>query len=165
MIEFLMHELLHITASLGVGYVVWRRYGKLLYAMSAAIIGGVLIDLDHLFDYYTVFGFSWNLEYFIKGYNFLKNDKIYVLFHGYEYVIALLILFAFLSPAYKKLRIALLAFILAFFFHLIIDTVTNDITLKAYFIGERMRNNFQIEKLISPEGYKEHLERKKNLNL
>jgi len=114
-----------------------------------------LIDLDHLIDYFLAFGPDFRLDYFASGYQFLKSGKIYVLFHGVEYVIIALILAALLKN--KACKSAFLAVALGLFFHLSADSVANDIPAKSYSLIYRIENRFELEKLVSREHYEKHL--------
>ena len=78
-----------------VGFLIWKYLFKNINVFLIAFLGGVLIDLDHLFDYFLAFGAKFNLTYFAKGYQFLKSDKIYIPFHSWEIVIICFLLFLF----------------------------------------------------------------------
>lgn len=150
------HEILHITASILAGLIVWKLYKKLWTSLIAAFFGGVLIDLDHLIDYYFAFGPTFDLYYFTQGYQFLKSGKVYILFHGWEYAFALLVIFIFIRH-YKILASVILAFTLAMITHLTIDTLTNEMYFKSYFIVKRARVNFDMQKLVPASHYENDL--------
>ncbi len=105
-------------------------------------IGGFLIDLDHFIDYYLAFGLNWNWRYFEKGYSFLKLDKIYVLFHGWEYVI-ILVLLVFLFRN-KCLKMIFLSLALGVFFHLVTDVIIDDVPIRSYSLNYRIKHEFKI---------------------
>ncbi|PIR73431.1 MAG: hypothetical protein COU40_02455, partial [Candidatus Moranbacteria bacterium CG10_big_fil_rev_8_21_14_0_10_35_21] len=104
-----LHLTLHVLSGLLAGYFVWKYYKKPTLTFGFSFLGAVLIDLDHFIDYFLAFGFNFKLDYFTHGYQFLKSDKIYVLFHGWEYVIIFLILglFIFKSKTAKTVIFAL----------------------------------------------------------
>jgi len=152
-----LHLFLHLLTALIAGYIIWRFFGKPLISFGAAFFGAVLIDLDHLIDYFFAFGFHFDIFSFIHGEQFAKNDKIYVLFHGWEYII-LLVAAAWLIKSNFKLKAAVLALALGGFFHLLIDVNVNDgMTLKGYSILYRARQSFDIEKIVTPEHYQKHI--------
>src|SRR5438105_3107149 len=99
----------HIAASLLIALVLWSYYGnpkkKLFLVCSISLIAGLLIDIDHLFDYVLAFGWNFDFSKFMKGDSFTHTHKIYVLFHAFEYV-GLLTLWAFVTK--NKLRKLLL---------------------------------------------------------
>lgn len=150
-----LHELVHLLISLAIGFLVWRKYKEPLPAFVAALLGGIYIDADHLFDYYLAFGFNFNLSYFLNSYQFSVSRKIYVPFHAWEWVILLLVLIVILERRYYRHRAKVLKYLLSFFLaltlgiysHLIIDTVTNDTTLPGYSIIYRVINNFNTDKI------------------
>lgn len=48
-----------------------------------AIIGGILIDLDHFIDYFLYFGPRFSLADFF-GHKYIASGRIYVIFHSWE---------------------------------------------------------------------------------
>jgi hypothetical protein len=158
-----LHELSHLILSLLVGFIIWKISGN-VYVLSAALMGGFFIDLDHFLDYFLAFGTKFNLTYFLKGYQFLKTDKIYVLFHSWELVI--LILFTSLllfRSANLTVSMLLLSFSLSLFLHLFIDVFTNNMQARSYFLMYRMNNNFELKTMVTNNHYQKHLEQKKKV--
>lgn len=153
--ELLLHEIAHLIISLLIGFSVWRIYKKPFPAFAAALLGGVLIDADHLFDYFLVFGPSFNIRYFFENIQFSISRKVYVPFHAWEYVILLSGLYIYLQNnlTKKKLKISkglfalILSLTLSMYSHLIIDTMTNNLVLPGYSIIYRTLNNFSAEKI------------------
>jgi len=147
----LLHELIHLTSSLLAAFFVCRLFNKckLYIAIISSIIAGFLIDFDHLVDYFFAFGIHFNLNYFLKGYQFLKSDRMYIPFHSWELVILLLILFLVLSNFKNRvvLKTILLSFCVALFFHLIADVWVNKIPTTSYFLIYRIKNNFDLKLL------------------
>lgn len=157
-----LHLSIHLFFALLAGFIVWRIWRKSTTSFMGGILGGVLIDLDHLIDYFLAFGFSFKPDYFINGYQFLKSDKIYVLFHGWEYVIIMVVI----AVAVKNLKLKSLVFALAFgaFFHLSTDVIINNTSVKFYSIIFRAKNGFETEKIVTPEHWQEHLIEKSAIN-
>lgn len=158
--ELLIHELGHLGISLLAGFLVWKKYKQPFAAFSAALLGGVLIDADHLFDYILVFGPGFNLRYFFDNIQFSISQKVYVPFHAWEYVLLLSIVYLKLENSFKKKRVSALKFVIPFilaltlgmYTHLIIDTATNNVVLPGYSIIYRALNNFDAVKITkSPE--------------
>lgn len=156
-----LHLFLHILLSIVIGYFVWKQLRNGPAAFLAAFAGGVLIDLDHLIDYFLAFGFSFNPLYFLQGYQFLASDKIYVLFHGWEYVI-LLGAFVWLYKRNTTIRSIACSLCLGAFLHLLIDVnVNNGMTLRSYSLIYRATQKFELRKIVTPEHYQKHQEEKK----
>jgi hypothetical protein len=153
-----LHLSIHLFFSLLAGVIVWRIWKKPLWAFIFGILGGFLIDFDHFIDYYLAFGWNWNWLYFKWGYEFLKNGKIFVLFHGWEYAIILgLALFLFKN---RYARTILAALALGVFFHLATDVVVDDMPIRSYSLNYRIHNSFEIARIVKPDNYEKHLKRK-----
>ena len=60
------HELTHIILSLLAGFLVWIFFDKNISIFLVAFLGGVAVDIDHLFDYFLAFGTKFNLTYFTQ---------------------------------------------------------------------------------------------------
>lgn len=167
--SLLFHELSHLVLSLLVAFIIWKKGHKHIGVFIAALLGGVLIDLDHLIDYFLAFGTTFNLTYFLKGYAFLKTDKIYVLLHSWELVIILFLALPAVALLCKQakeglfIRILILAFSLSLFFHLIVDVQTNSMKAQSYFLLYRMSNNFELKTMVTNEHYLKHLKQKKQI--
>ena len=101
-----MGPLGHTVASLGIGGAVWAATGSAL-AVPAAAAGGVLVDSDHLVDF-----FNW----------YVRKDRrrVMVLFHGWEYAAVglALVLGLWYHPA-------LLAVALGYLGHVVGDHIAN----------------------------------------
>ena len=103
-------------------------------AAGGLVLGvGVLMDSDHLYDFY---------QWYIRG----KSKKIYIFFHAWEYAAAGVIVLAslFFHPL-------LLAVVLAHLVHVATDHFHNRLHPFAYFITYRMLKRFDTE-FITP-GY------------
>ena len=156
------HLCIHVFFALVSGCISWFFFGNPEISFIAGFIGGVLIDLDHFIDYFIAFGLRFKTDYFIKGYQFLKNDKIYVLFHGWEYVI-LLLAFTISISGLTSLKSAIFALALGALFHLIADThINKGMSYKGYSFIFRVMNRFEIKKIVTEEHYKEHLLEKRS---
>ncbi|OFW89156.1 MAG: hypothetical protein A3D75_01630 [Candidatus Levybacteria bacterium RIFCSPHIGHO2_02_FULL_37_18] len=158
-----LHLLIHFLFAVFAGYIVWKLWHKPKASFFSAIAGGIFIDLDHLIDYFLAFGLNFNLDHFLGSHQYLKTDKVYILFHGWEYIIFLLIVVLILKN--KTIKSVFLALVVGAFFHLSTDIVINEAFVKTYSVVYRFKNGFEAEKLILPEQYKNHLIRKKLLNL
>lgn len=158
------HLSLHVLTALLAGYIVWRLWRYPALSFGAAFCGAVLIDLDHLIDYFLAFGLHFNIFSFIQGAQFAKNEKIYVLFHGWEYVI-LLVGIAWLIKSNMKLKVAFLALALGAFFHLLMDTnINHGMTIRSYSIVYRAVHDYEMRAIVTPEHYRNHLEQQMRKN-
>jgi len=137
----------HFAFSVCAGLLAWKIYGtkrwqSVLLSLSAAMVSGLLIDIDHLFDYILFFGWNFNLYYFLYGQQFMLSKKNYVLLHGFEYAMIL-----GLCVYWSKTKIAKMIFLsllVSLIFHLFIDMMIYSIPVQHYFLLFRVLTNFQV---------------------
>jgi hypothetical protein len=160
---FFIHEAIHLLSSLLLGFIISKKYNNYATTIIGVMLGGFLIDLDHLIDYFFAFGLNFRLDYFIKGYQFLHSDKIFVLLHSFELAIIILIISIILIRKLERVKIAvfLLSFSMALLFHLFYDVYANELPVKSYFLTYRYQNNFELKKLVYPTHYINHVKLKK----
>lgn len=145
MLGLLFHLGIHAVLSVVAGVIVWKIWKKPITAFAGAFLGGLFVDLDHAIDYFFAFGLHVKIDYFLQGYAFLKNGKIYVLFHGWEY--GILLLAAVLLAKNKSAKSAFLALAIGLFSHFLTDASLNNMTFKSYSVIYRMANNFDMRKI------------------
>lgn len=159
-----LHLSIHIILSLLAGFIVFKITKKSLISFFFALTAGVAVDFDHLIDYFMTFGWHFNFYYFENGYQFLKTDKIHIWFHAWEYVIIFIVLAVIFKS--KLIKTIFFSLALGLFFHLGADCILNEgMKPQAYSIAYRIENDFNIERLVTPEHYKKHLEQKKIINI
>jgi len=161
-------EIIHLSASLIIFWVIARRTSvNYIWPLIGALLGGFLIDVDHVFDQLIVFGFNLDPDKLLSGGSFVYSDKAYILFHGWEFVILLLIIYFYLNKIKKliKFKTLLLALTISMFAHLIIDSNTNHMSYNAYSLIYRIGHKFDLQQLITPDHWLEHLEDKQLLGL
>ena len=160
-------EIMHFTTSLLIFWWVKRRF-KVWYMWSfiGAMLGGFLIDSDHMIDQFIAFGFDLSLEKFVMGSSFIQTDMAYIFFHGWEYVLLLFMLYFFLRDVGRliKWQAFFLAMALSMFGHLMVDSNTNHMSYNSYSILYRIEHRFEMEKMINPELWWEHLQDKKDIS-
>ena len=118
-----MGPLGHTVVSGAVAGGVWAATGS-LPAAGIALGVGVLMDVDHLYDYYR-----WHVN--------PKDGKIFVLFHAWEYSLAGLAVwaFVFLNPLF-------LGAVLGHLAHVTTDHAANHLSRYAYSIVYRVAKGF-----------------------
>ena len=120
----------HAAISLGIGAIVWlitRSTGS----VAAALLAGVLIDLDHIPDYYRWLVLD-------------KTDRIWFFAHSYEYLVPMLVA-SYLS-GWNPLVIA---GSLAFLGHLLADQLANPVGPFSYFLTYRISKRFYAPAILS----------------
>lgn len=155
MLSLPIHLSIHIFFALLAGFIVWLFFRKsLILTLLGGFLGGFMVDFDHFIDYFLAFGWNFNLYWFIKGYEFLKNDKIHLFFHAWEYVFLFAFLAIILKFKFLKLKLFLFSLALGLFFHLSGDIIMNEgLMVRSYSMIYKIKSDFMIEKLVTPEHY------------
>jgi len=137
-------EILHLSITVLVG-----SYFYLLYNSFSSFIGsfifGLLIDFDHFLDYFKAYGFNkFNLNNFLSCAYFKEKNKLYFIFHGFEYGFILIILGSIFNSYQGFFYYGGISLIL----HIIIDTYFNSSKIISYFIIYRIYKNFNYKEII-----------------
>ncbi len=136
----------HLASGIALGascYAINGKAGPALTAMASA----VLCDLDHLLEYgwhCVKYRKKTRLEEFLSGNYFEEKGKICVIFHAYEYLIGLAILFAVAVKQKRDSRYYIGAGMVGYGLHLLLDTVGNDCTARGYFIVYRWKRSWKL---------------------
>ncbi len=133
----------HIIASVSLGAVI-AYFTQSLSAGLLCLVSGVLIDIDHFFEYIMHHGLSnLNPGYIYRACERLSYPekeggvkKLYLLFHVAEIAVLLWAGFLFTRNIY------ILALAAGYTLHLVMDAATNKIKPYAYFMSFRMKNRF-----------------------
>ena len=108
---------------------------------------GVLVDLDHLIDYwYSERRITFDVHDFLATRYFRKSGRIFVLFHAFEYL-PLVFLF---WQGYKGRKWAVAA-TAAMSSHVLADHFINDLRPLGYFILYRLKHRFRAAELMDWE--------------
>ncbi len=159
-----LHISIHFLMAVLSGLVFGLVFKRVWLGLIAGIIGGFLIDLDHVLEYFFVFGLNFNLVDFLDGLQFLTSDKIWLVFHAHEYF-PILIFLAYLLRKKEALSFFLITLAFAGFVHLISDSYINNFPLRHYSIIYRASKNFSAPEILSPEQWERNLEIKEWLGL
>ncbi len=158
------HLAIHFIMAILSGLLFGLYFKRLWLGVFTGFLGGFLIDLDHVLEYFFVFGLKFNITNFLNGLQFLTSDKIYLVFHAYEYF-PILILLAYLLRKKEALSFFLITLAFSGFVHLVSDSYINNYPPKNYSIIYRARQNFSAPKLLQPHQWQLNLEMKKDLGL
>ncbi|MCF7887185.1 MAG: hypothetical protein K9L71_02065 [Candidatus Omnitrophica bacterium] len=135
--NIVLDTLIHLIISLEISIIVYIRFGNIFYVFLA-ILGGILIDIDHTVDYFVHYK-KISLKSLIY-FPYQKKKRVYLFFHSWELVI-LLSLIAF-SLQSKPLQI----FCFAWGLHLLVDNL-DDFKEKGffyYFLFYRLSKEFKV---------------------
>jgi len=128
----------HFLITLIFSVFIYLRY--LDFKMVGLVfLGGILIDLDHLFDYFLFFGWDFRLDKFLSSY-FLLSGKVYLPFHSWE----LIFILSFFTLVYNSLWLSI--FTLSLGLHILTDHIQRKDPL-FYFMLYRLFCNFEVGQL------------------
>jgi hypothetical protein len=159
-----LHLLIHFILAVLSGYLIGRFFNREKLGIIFGILGGFLIDLDHVLEYFMVFGARFNIVYFLESRQFLISDKIRLIFHAWEYL-PLLLFIAFLFRKKEGVKVALVTLAIAGSIHLVSDVFINNYYFRYYSIVYRYQQDFEAKKLLSSQTYQLNLDYKKELGL
>ena len=159
-----IHLGIHFALAVLSGYLLGAYFNNKKLGVIFGILGGFLIDLDHVLEYFLVFGPSFNLQYFFESRQFLASDMVRIYFHAWEYL-PLLLIFAFVFRKKDKIKIALITLALAGSIHLVSDVLINDSYFKYYSLSYRASHNFSAKDLIPEEQYEQNMILKDKLGI
>ena len=92
-----IHLSIHFILAVLVGYYFGWRFKQVWLGIIIGIMGGFLIDFDHVLEYFLYYGWHFNMQYFIESRQFLLTDKIRIYFHAWEYFPLLYFLVGYLD--------------------------------------------------------------------
>ena len=79
---------MHIVMTITLAWFFYRVTGAWVWP-ALSVLGGILIDTDHLLDYFFHYGLKFSTGRFLRN-TYLDSGKIYVIFHSWEIVFFLL---------------------------------------------------------------------------
>lgn len=140
----------HIVASCAVSVFVWWYFRSSACAL-VSFLSGVLIDADHLIDYFADHPFPAHPKKIYNACRDIKCRKLYLFLHSYELIFLLWVLIwaLSLSDIWKAFAIGLTQ-------HVMLDQTTNPIIKTGYFLTVRIMKRFDKKSLIkirsAPDG-------------
>lgn len=144
---FILNESVHFLLTGLVGaFLFWRFRDWKLILIS--FITGVLIDVDHWFDYFAYYGLDINFANFFDVGSYVKpSGKVYILFHGWEYLFPFWLIGRW-GARKKKIEGLAWALCLPYLVHLIWDVFTIPTHFLFYSFIYRWLNHFNLRSLI-----------------
>ena len=122
----------HAAVSLGIGAILFG-ITRSPYSLVAAFATGVMIDLDHLVEYYL---------WFVKG----NNSRIFFFVHSYELLVPV-----FLAGYLSGWDPVVIGVSFGFLGHLITDQLVNPVVPLGYFFTYRAVKKFRRSEIINAE--------------
>ncbi len=137
--KILIHLTQHILLALLVGaFSWWLTQSWLWVAIGMGV--NIFMDLDHVLEY-VAWAHRFRLREFLLGQYFKEKGTIMVVFHGWEYVLLMFILWLWTGAG------GWLVLAVAMGSHLLFDQLSWDLYPGAYFIFYRLKNHFAIAKI------------------
>ena len=137
-----MKPLPHIIAS-GMISALSAVYFRSAKYVVISFLAGVLIDGDHVIDYWLNNRPTLNIKKIYKCCLRIDLPKLYLGLHSYELVMLLWISIYLFSLSFFWQAIAL-----GITQHIILDQLTNSISILAYFFTYRFMNGFKKEQIL-----------------
>jgi hypothetical protein len=129
----------HITASIIISAFLFT-ISKSWIIFTSSLISGVLIDIDHVLDYFWDYGINLRIKKFFEVMYSKKISRLWLIFHSWE-LLFLLIICAFLMSWNPWI----VGTIIGFTHHLISDQIFYKLNKWSYFFFWRMKNSFSVE--------------------
>ncbi|MBI4039335.1 hypothetical protein HY388_00725 [Candidatus Daviesbacteria bacterium] len=139
----IFHLTAHYLLAVSIAIFFWiatRRF----WASVLVVLVGVFIDLDHLFDYFYAYGWSWSPGLFFKHAFTAVSGKAFLPLHGWDLVAILLVI------GWKSKNIIVSAVAVGMFAHLMMDQYLVANHPFAYFLFYRLINNFSVDAFSMP---------------
>ena len=149
----------HFGASLALSGIYYGFSGSLIDSLGC-LVGGVLIDLDHVFDFLIIHKLrEYSIKRFMNPPDWKRTNKIYLIFHSYEILIPCWIIFYFTGLIGFGT-----AFTLGFILHLFMDQFLNKdfpIYPFSHFITYKASKHFKFEELFKVHLFKDNNQNKR----
>ena len=128
-------------------------FGLLFYLVFKSLAGalvcffsGILVDVDHYFDYVRDRGLNFNIKRFFRYTYGLQYDQLFIVFHAYEYLVPLALILII-----SEYNLLLVAASVGFTQHLLFDQFFNPVKPFAYFITYRLKNKCSKRSLLQDD--------------
>jgi hypothetical protein len=135
----------HAIVSVGFGIAFYCLFKSVAGAL-VCVFSGILVDIDHYIDYVRDRGFNFNLKRFFQYSHNIEYERLFIVFHGYEYLAPLALLLVL-----SDYNLLVAAVITGFTQHLLVDQFTNPVKPLAYFMSYRLKNRFSKECVLTDE--------------
>ena len=126
----------HITISLFFSASLYTISNSWI-VFSTSLISGVLIDIDHILDYFMAYGINIRIKQFFEVCHNLKIPRMRLIFHSWELLI-LLSICVFLVGWNPWI----VGTIVGFTQHIVLDQVFNKPNKWTYFFFWRLKKGF-----------------------
>jgi hypothetical protein len=133
----------HVAVSAGLGAIFWAK-SRDWRTFLISVAFGVLVDLDHLFDYwYSERRLTWNTRTFMSTRYWRRSGRVFLLFHAFEHLPMVFLLW----QAFKGRKWAVAA-TSAMSSHVLADHFVNELRPLGYFLSYRIAHRFRASEIM-----------------
>ena len=86
--SLIIDEIVHGLVAIPFAYLLWKKT-KSYKKVALLFIFTYFVDLDHLVDFFSFYGFKFNLTNFFNAEYFRITQKAYIPFHAWEWLLIL----------------------------------------------------------------------------
>ena len=137
----------HIAVSVSVSIIIYGLFQSAWAACSNLLVG-VILDLDHVLEYYRTRGFTLNPlnVYRFCGFAAPKEwpRQIFFWLHAYEYFLVLVVVTCVVN--YHPAAVGALV---GMGHHLVLDQMGNNVGPFSYFLTYRLINRFRCDRILT----------------
>ena len=130
-----MYPKYHLITSLILSTIVLFITNNFYYSLTVLFFG-VMLDLDHIIDYFILYKKKLDFK-IIMGGMYDNKDKVYVFFHSYELLIFICLISYYILPNY------IFYIALGFLSHILLDLYEYPLKFYYYFFWYRMLIKFK----------------------
>ena len=126
----------HITISLFFSAFLYTISNSWII-FSSSLISGVLIDIDHILDYFMAYGINIRIKQFFEVCHNLKIPRMRLIFHSWEllFLLSICVFLVGWNPW-------IVGTIVGFTQHIVLDQVFNKPNKWTYFFFWRLKKGF-----------------------
>ena len=116
----------HVASSALVAGILYFLFKSWSMALSC-FLSGILIDIDHVYDYLKEYGYPFKVKDFIRAIYTAKLTRMTLFFHSWEVILLLSIITWFTN--WNPLSVGIL---IGFGHHMILDKLYTGVPLRRY---------------------------------
>ncbi|MBT7592323.1 MAG: hypothetical protein HN561_14795 [Candidatus Scalindua sp.] len=131
----------HVLASIIFSTLFFMIFKSWMISVSS-FLSGVLIDIDHIIDYYREHGINLRIKQFFEVCHNTKLSSVWIIFHSWE-LLVILSIYAF-SMSWDPWIVGLT---IGFTQHIVLDQFFNKTNKLTYLFFWRLKNGFNVKKI------------------
>jgi hypothetical protein len=136
----------HIGLSLSISLGVYTLFHSAAMAI-ASFFSGILVDLDHIFEYLREYGLRLDARFFFHSFHNTLYRKVVLFLHAWEWLAVLAVCAVLLHG-----NVFVIGIMIGIAQHLIADQYTNPVSRWGYFFIYRLRCGFVTSRIFPGKG-------------